>query len=50
MPRKPAKPDDAVSRNTFNDTAVEVGADNDDEALERAFKEIVPKRSKQSRD
>jgi hypothetical protein len=43
MPRKPApKPDDAEQSKRFIETAEEVGADTDDEALERAFKKIVP--------
>jgi hypothetical protein len=42
MPRKPTpKPDDAEQSKRFIDTAKEVGADQDDEALERAFKKIV---------
>jgi hypothetical protein len=41
MGRKPApKPDDAEQSKRFIDTAKEVGADADDEALERAFKKI----------
>ena len=43
MPRKPAsKPDNAEQSKRFIETAEEVGADTDDEALERAFKKIVP--------
>jgi hypothetical protein len=42
MPRKPTKPDDAEQSKRFIETAEEVGADSDDEALERAFKKIVP--------
>jgi hypothetical protein len=43
MGRRPApKPDDAEQSKRFIDTAEEVGADTDDEALERAFKKIVP--------
>ena len=42
MPRKPApKPDDPAQSKRFLDTAKEVGADADDEALERAFKKIT---------
>ncbi len=42
MGRKPApKPDDAEQSKRFIETAKEVGAD-DAEALERAFKKIVP--------
>lgn len=42
MSRKPAlKPDDPAQPQRFLDTAKEVGADTDDEALERAFKKIV---------
>jgi len=36
------KPDDREQSKRFIDTAVEVGADTDDEALERAFKKIMP--------
>jgi len=51
MGRKPApKPDDPEQSKRFIETAEEVGADTDDEALERAFKKISPKRSKQSQD
>ena len=41
MPRKPTKSDDPDQSKRFLDTAKEVGADQDDEALERAFKKIV---------
>ncbi len=42
MTRKPIKPDDAEQSKRFIETAEEVGADSDDEALERAFKKIMP--------
>jgi hypothetical protein len=43
MTRKPApKPDDPAQSQRFLDTAKEVSADADDEALERAFKKITP--------
>jgi hypothetical protein len=43
MKRKPAaKPDDPAQSKRFIETAEEVGADTDDEALERAFKKIAP--------
>jgi len=43
MPRKPApKPDNPEQSKRFIETAEEVGADTDDEALESAFKKIVP--------
>jgi hypothetical protein len=43
MGRKPApKPDDKAQSQRFLDIAKEVGADADDEALERAFKKIAP--------
>jgi hypothetical protein len=42
MPRKPApKPDDPAQSQRFLDIAKEVGADTDNEALERAFKKIT---------
>jgi hypothetical protein len=45
MGRKPEpKPDDPVQSKRFLDTAKEVGADRDDEALERALKKIVPQK------
>lgn len=44
MPRKPSKPDDPEQLRRFIETAEEVGADTDDQALERAFKKIVPKK------
>jgi hypothetical protein len=44
MPRKPSKPDDAEQSKRFIESAEEVGADTDDEALERAFKKIVPQK------
>ena len=50
MGRKPApKPDDPKQSKRFIETAEQVGADTDDEALERAFKKITAKRSKESR-
>ena len=43
MGRKPApKPDDPKQSKRFIETAEQVGADTDDEALERAFKKIGP--------
>ena len=39
MPRKSSKPDDPEQSKRFIETAEEVGAATDDEALERAFKE-----------
>ncbi|HMG79934.1 MAG TPA: hypothetical protein VK591_14705 [Xanthobacteraceae bacterium] len=51
MSRKPAsKPDDSAQSQRFLDTAKEVGADRDEEALERALKKIAPEKrpSKQS--
>jgi hypothetical protein len=43
MPRKPTpKPDDPEQSRRFIETAEEVGANTDDEALERAFKKIAP--------
>ena len=44
MPRKPTKQDDPEQSKRFIETAEEVGADTDDEALERAFKKIMPSR------
>jgi hypothetical protein len=41
MPRKPTKPDDPKQSKRFIETAEQVGA-TDDEALERAFKKIIP--------
>jgi hypothetical protein len=42
MPRKPApKPDDPEQSKRFIETAEEVGADANDEALEHAFKKIA---------
>lgn len=55
MPRKPTpkpKPDDPVQSKRFIETAKEVGADDDAEALERAFKKVAsskPSRSKNAR-
>jgi hypothetical protein len=44
MPRKAApKPDDPEQSKRFLRTAEEVGADRDDEALERAFSKIKTK-------
>jgi hypothetical protein len=48
MPRKPTKPDDPKQSKRFIETAEEVGADTDDEALERAFKKIAPNRRRVS--
>jgi hypothetical protein len=51
MPRKPApKPDDPEQSKRFIETAEQVGADTDDEALERAFKKIVPAKRRQTND
>ena len=51
MPRKPApKPDDPAQSKRFIETAEEVGADTDDEALERAFKEITSPNRTPSKD
>jgi hypothetical protein len=44
MPPKSAKPDDREQSKRFIETAKEVGADEDAEALERAFKRIVPQK------
>ena len=46
MPRKLIKPDDPEQSKRFIETAKEVGADDDAEALERALKNAVsiPKR------
>ncbi len=41
MPRKPSKPDDPEQSKRFIETAEQVGADTDDEALERAFKKVA---------
>jgi hypothetical protein len=42
MLRKPApKPDDPAQSQRFLDTAKEVGADRDEEALERALKKVA---------
>jgi hypothetical protein len=42
MGRKPnPKPDDPEQSKRFIETAEEVGADADNEALERAFKKII---------
>lgn len=47
MRRKLApKLDDPAQSQRFIDTAEEVGADTNDEALERAFKKIVPPKRK----
>jgi hypothetical protein len=46
MPRKPTKPDDPEQSKRFIETAEEVGADDDEEALERALKRIVSSQSK----
>jgi hypothetical protein len=47
MGRKAApKSDDPVQSQRFLDTAKEVGADSDDEALERAFKKITSSKAK----
>jgi len=42
MPRKPTpKPDDPSQSQRFLDAAKKVGADQDEEALERAFKKVA---------
>jgi hypothetical protein len=51
MPSKAApKPDDKAQSQRFLDTAKEVGADTDDEALERAFKKIISRPAKERQD
>ena len=51
MGRKPEpKPDDPAQSQRFLDTAKEVRADADDEALERAFKKIAIKPLKERKD
>jgi len=50
MPRTPTKPDDPEQSKRFIETAEEVGADTDDQALERAFKKIVPAKAKSASD
>ena len=50
MPRKPTKPDDPEQSRRFIETAEQVGADTDDEALERAFKKIAPSKIIQKKD
>jgi hypothetical protein len=47
MPRKSSKPDDPEQSKRFIETAEEVGADTDDEALERAFKRVLTTRTGQ---
>jgi hypothetical protein len=49
MPRKPKpKPDDAEQSKRFLEIAEEIGADADDEALERAFKKFASPPKKKS--
>jgi len=50
MPKTKAKPDDTDQKKRFIEKARELGADESEEAFERAFKKIVPpkKPSKQS--
>jgi hypothetical protein len=51
MGRKPEpKPDDPAQSQRFLNIAKEVGADTDDEALERAFKKIIPQKRPAPRD
>jgi hypothetical protein len=51
MGRNPKPPhDDPAQSKRFIDTAVEVGADGDDDALERAFKKITRSPSQPARD
>jgi hypothetical protein len=46
MGRKAApKPDDPAQSQRFLDTAKEVGADQDDEALERTLKAVVSRKT-----
>ena len=42
------KPDDPEQSKRFIETAEEVGADTDDDALERAFKKIAPQKPRAS--
>jgi hypothetical protein len=44
------EPDNPEQSKRFIETAEQVGADEDEEALERAFKRITPKRPRQSQD
>jgi hypothetical protein len=51
MTRKPApKPDDPEQSKRFIEIAKEVGADEDADALERAFKKIGPQKKQQGHD
>jgi hypothetical protein len=51
MTRKPVpKPDDPEQSKRFIETAKEVGADDDREALARAFKKIASKSPQEKRD
>ena len=43
------KPDDPEQSKRFIEIAEEVGADIDDEALERAFKKIAPRKDQKDR-
>jgi hypothetical protein len=49
MPRKPTKRDDPEQSKRFIETAEQVGADTDAEALERALKKVVIRKSPDSR-
>jgi hypothetical protein len=49
MPRKPSKPDDAEQSKRFIETAEEVGADTDNEALERVLKKLAPAKKAEQR-
>jgi hypothetical protein len=46
MPKQKPKRDDPEQSKRFIETAKEVGADDDAEALERALKKIVPQTKK----
>jgi hypothetical protein len=51
MPRKPTpKPDDPEQSKRFIEIAKEIGADDDAEALERAFKKISPQKTRREHD
>jgi hypothetical protein len=51
MPRKPApKPDDPEQSKRFIETAKDVGADEDGDALHRALKKIASKTMEKKKD
>lgn len=50
MPRKQTKPDSEAQKKRFIEKAREIGADESEEAFEKAFKKVVPPKRSSAKD